>query len=192
MSLIFIKISSPFAQFFSFFPFQSLFTKSNVDLTMPAHWCVRFIHIRHFPQYTYSTLYSVNYQKVTTLCSRTGTIIKKKMNRTFMHSCNSYTRFGSLASGRGLISCTDRWQLQKSIIYSHSLSIGNRHTLYDWRTRAHNYRVLHKKWDKLCLRIMACYKEWTFTFWGSLTSCCHSVLMASTKNERMHLYRLLC
>ena len=28
-----------------------------------------------------------------------------------------------------------------------------------------SYRVLHKNWDKLCLRIMACYKEWTFTFW---------------------------
>ena len=54
------------------------------------------------------------------------------------------------------------------------------------------YRVLHKKWDNLCFRIMACYKEWTFTFWGSLTSCCHSVLMASAKNGRMHFYRVLC
>ena len=54
------------------------------------------------------------------------------------------------------------------------------------------YRVLHKKWDNLCFRIMACYKAWTFTFWGSLTSCCHSVLMASAKNGRMHFYRVLC
>ena len=49
------------------------------------------------------------------------------------------------------------------------------------------YRVLHKNWDKLCLWIMAFYNKWTFTFGGLLSSCCHSVLMASTKNERMPL-----
>ena len=54
------------------------------------------------------------------------------------------------------------------------------------QTVEHNYRVLHKNWDKLCFRMMACCKEWPFTFWGSLTSCCPSVLMASAKNGRMH------
>ena len=54
------------------------------------------------------------------------------------------------------------------------------------------YHVLHKNWDNLCFRIMACYKEWNFNFWGSLTSCCHSVLMASAKNGRMPFYLVLC
>ena len=56
------------------------------------------------------------------------------------------------------------------------------------------YRVLHKNWDKLCLRIVACYLEWTFTF-GGRVHWPHVVILFwwhQQKNDRMHLYRLLC
>ena len=50
----------------------------------------------------------------------------------------------------------------------------------------HNaYSVITAKWDKNnCLSNMARYREWNIAFRGSLTSTCHSVLVASAKKQK--------